>query len=142
MKLSLWEDLTDQIGHPVGLGKNFTYYTMHLLFQPYFCGMDVECPTHNSRWALNRAIENVERHFPVVGVLEDLHVTLQLMQKALPTFFPGIWDAYRQHIRKWTMDRAPQKSASKVASAMLLVNVVLVPATEASEAGYPGGSGT
>lgn len=65
---------------------------------PYFCGMDVECPTHNSRWALNKAIENVERHFPVVGVLEDLHVTLKLMQKALPTFFPGIWDAYRQHI--------------------------------------------
>ena len=62
--------------------------------------MDVECPTHNSRWALNKAIENVERHFPVVGVLEDLHVTLKLMQKALPTFFPGIWDAYRQHIRK------------------------------------------
>ena len=40
------------------------------------------------------------------------------------------------------MDRAPQKSASKVVSAMLLVNVVLVPATEASETGYPGGSGT
>ena len=84
----------------VCLVKNFTSYSRHSLFQPYFCGMDVECPTHNSRWSLNRAIENVEKHFPVVGVLEDLDITLKLMQKALPTFFPGIWDAYRQHIRK------------------------------------------
>ena len=54
--------------------------------------MDVECPVHNSRWALNRAIENVEKHFPVVGVLEDLDVSLKLMQKALPQYFQGIWD--------------------------------------------------
>ena len=62
--------------------------------------MDPECPTHNSRWALNKAIENVEKHFPLVGVLEDLEVTLKLMQKALPTFFPGIWDMYEHKTRK------------------------------------------
>ena len=52
----------------------------------------MECPVHNSRWALNRAIENVEKHFPVVGVLEDLDVSLKLMQKVLPQYFQGIWD--------------------------------------------------
>ena len=29
-------------------------------FQPYFCGQDLECTRHNSRWALRQAIENVQ----------------------------------------------------------------------------------
>ena len=79
------------------------------LCQPYFCGMDPECPTHNSRWALNRAIENVEKHFPVVGVLEDLDLTLKLMQKALPMFFKGIWDMFGQNTREYSVHRGLQQ---------------------------------
>ena len=62
--------------------------------------MDLECPLHNSQWALDRAIENVERHFPVVGVLEELDLSLRLMQTALPGLFGGIWDMHRRETRK------------------------------------------
>ena len=63
-------------------------------FQPYFCGQDIECTRHNSRWALKQAIENVERHYPVVGVLEDMDFTLRVMQAVLPRFFSGIHDKF------------------------------------------------
>ena len=63
--------------------------------------MDLECPLHNSRWALNKAIENVEKHFPVVGVLEEMDLSLRLMQTALPKYFGGIWDKFEHNTRKY-----------------------------------------
>ena len=63
-------------------------------FQPYFCGQEPECTRHNSRQALMTAIENVERHYPVVGVLEEMDSTLRVMQAVLPRFFNGIHDKF------------------------------------------------
>ena len=64
-------------------------------FQPYFCGQSDECRRHNSRSALSTAIDNVERHFPVVGVLEEMNRTLWAMQfTGEGNFFEGIWDAF------------------------------------------------
>ena len=69
-----------------------TYCTV--TFQPYFCGQEPECTRHNSRQALMTAIENVERHYPVVGVLEEMDSTLRVMQAVLPRFFNGIHDKF------------------------------------------------
>ena len=63
-------------------------------FQPYFCGQDLECTKHNSRWALQRAMESVDRHYPVVGVLEELDKSLFVMQSLVPKFFRGISDLF------------------------------------------------
>ena len=64
-------------------------------FQPYFCGQNDECRRHNSRPALAAAIGNVEKHFPVVGVLEEMNRTLWAMQTlGEGHFFDGIWDAF------------------------------------------------
>ena len=63
-------------------------------FQPYFCGQEIECTRHNSRWALMQAIENVEQHYPVVGVLEEMDSTLRVMQAVMPRFFSGIYDKF------------------------------------------------
>lgn len=63
-------------------------------FQPYFCGQDLECTKHNSRWAILRAMESVDRHYPVVGVLEELEKSLMVMQSLMPRFFGGIWDLF------------------------------------------------
>ena len=41
-----------------------------------------------------RAIENVEQHYPVVGVLEEMDSTLMVMQAVLPRFFGGIHDKF------------------------------------------------
>ena len=67
---------------------------LHTYFQPYFCGQDLECPKHNSQWALQRAKANVDQHYPVVGVLEELDKSLMVMQTLMPRFFGRIWDLF------------------------------------------------
>ena len=43
-----------------------------------------------SEWALRKAKENVEKWYPVVGVIERLNQTLMVMEKMVPNFFGGI----------------------------------------------------
>ena len=60
----------------------------------YFCGQDYECSLHGSTKALSMAKMNVEKHYPVVGILERLQDSLILMEKTLPEFFNGLTLAY------------------------------------------------
>ena len=39
-------------------------------------------------------MESVEKHYPVVLILEELDKSLFVMQKLLPRFFHGIWDLF------------------------------------------------
>ena len=39
-------------------------------------------------------MESVNRHYPVVGVLEELDKSLMVMQSLMPRFFAGIWDLF------------------------------------------------
>lgn len=59
------------------------------LMVPYFCGHDPRCLIVQNSWALDKARQNIERHFSVVGVLEDLNMTLTLLEKSVPIFFRG-----------------------------------------------------
>ena len=55
----------------------------------------------NDQWALEMAKANVDRYYPVVGVLEELNATLAVLEKKLPYFFKGVQDMYhRQLLRK------------------------------------------
>ena len=54
------------------------------------CGVHPSCNVVGSREALSRAKRNVERFFPVVGVLEMLEETLEVMEEAFPEFLGGI----------------------------------------------------
>ncbi|OQV24958.1 putative Heparan sulfate 2-O-sulfotransferase pipe [Hypsibius exemplaris] len=60
----------------------------------FFCGHDIECSKHNSPNALSRAKQNVEKHFAVVGILEDLDMSLQVLEQTLPAYFAGAVDLY------------------------------------------------
>jgi hypothetical protein len=44
---------------------------------------------HNSAHALARAKENVDKYFAVVGILEDLGMTLTVLEKKVPSYFAG-----------------------------------------------------
>jgi len=55
----------------------------------YFCGHDPECTELGNRAALQKAKENVDRHFEVVGVLEHLQESLSVLEYKLPDFFEG-----------------------------------------------------
>eukprot|EP00736_Rhodelphis_marinus_P000976 Rmarinus@m.28953 len=54
----------------------------------YLCGTDPSC-FDGSREGLERAKDNVRRHYPVVGVLDQLDDTVWLLQRVLPGYFDG-----------------------------------------------------
>ncbi|XP_065284809.1 uronyl 2-sulfotransferase isoform X1 [Dermacentor albipictus] len=66
------------------------------LMVPYFCGHDPRCLIVQNSWALDKARQNIERHFSVVGVLEDLNTTLALLETSVPIFFRGAAALYRK----------------------------------------------
>ena len=43
---------------------------------------------------MQRAKRNVEQHYAVVGILEEMDVTLQVLEKYVPKFFGGASKVY------------------------------------------------
>ncbi|CAB3377048.1 Hypothetical predicted protein [Cloeon dipterum] len=60
----------------------------------FFCGHDEECTPFNTVGALQRAKAAVERHYAVVGVLEDFNKTLSVFEHYIPRFFRGASEVY------------------------------------------------
>ena len=48
----------------------------------------------NTEAALRSAKDNVEKHYAVVGVLEDFNKTLTVLEHYIPRFFKGALDLY------------------------------------------------
>ncbi|XP_076304948.1 uronyl 2-sulfotransferase-like isoform X2 [Tachypleus tridentatus] len=63
---------------------------------PYFCGHEDECMILNSEWALEKAKENVEKYYSVVGVLEQMDITIKVMEAYLPQFFRGLFKVHKK----------------------------------------------
>ena len=55
----------------------------------FFCGPDKFCKDDPLR-ALDRAKENILKHYVVIGLLERFDLTLKILQKRLPYFFPVV----------------------------------------------------
>ncbi|KAJ3643525.1 hypothetical protein Zmor_026229 [Zophobas morio] len=62
---------------------------------PYFCGHDPKCFLNN-QWSLQTAKRNVERYYPVVGVLEEMNTTLDVFEHKIPYFFKGVQNVYKK----------------------------------------------
>lgn len=60
----------------------------------FFCGHDDDCTPFNTQGALEKAKRAVEKHYAVVGVLEDLNSTLTVFEHYVPRFFEGASDIY------------------------------------------------
>ena len=60
----------------------------------YLCGQESFCREVGSREALARAKRNVEQAYPVVGVLEQLDTSLEVLEARLPDFFHGARNLY------------------------------------------------
>ncbi|KAG1649447.1 Heparan sulfate 2-O-sulfotransferase 1 [Nymphon striatum] len=65
------------------------------LMVPFFCGHSNLCRLTGNEWALNVAKYNIENYYAVVGVLEDMDKTLQVLERYIPKFFSGISEIYR-----------------------------------------------
>ena len=55
----------------------------------FFCGNAPECDEFDGEAMLRRAVENVERYFAVVGVLEELDASVRILEALLPRYFSG-----------------------------------------------------
>jgi len=64
----------------------------------FFCGHSDDCTGFNTEVAMKKAKENVEKHYAVVGVLEELNKTLTVMEHYIPRFFKGALDTYWNEI--------------------------------------------
>ena len=61
---------------------------------PYFCGQHADCLVSGSRWALQRAKFIVEYEYSVVGILNQMNETLQVLENYVPRFFAGASQLY------------------------------------------------
>ena len=68
------------------------------------CGYYPECSLYRNALAVTRAKKNVENYFAVVGILEHLNETLQLLEHEVPNILGGITNKpgenchdYRRH---------------------------------------------
>ncbi|XP_042891350.1 heparan sulfate 2-O-sulfotransferase pipe-like [Penaeus japonicus] len=68
----------------------------------FFCGQDKKCTGFNTEYALQKAKENVEKHYAVVGVLEDLNTTLTVLEHYVPRFFRGAKDLYWNEVQRFS----------------------------------------
>ncbi|CAK8694315.1 unnamed protein product [Clavelina lepadiformis] len=60
---------------------------------PYFCGQDPGCMSR-SQWAVDKAKENIKKHYVFVGILEDLDTSLRLLEAILPKYFKNALNIY------------------------------------------------
>lgn len=52
----------------------------------------------NNQWAFDTAKQNVEKYYQVVGVLEELNTTLDVLEGQIPQFFKRAKITYEQHL--------------------------------------------
>ena len=65
----------------------------------YFCGMDEVCKTI-SRETVNKAKRNIDKHYAVVGVSEELDVFYQLLEYYFPVTMKNAVEVYRSTTRE------------------------------------------
>ncbi|XP_069701265.1 heparan sulfate 2-O-sulfotransferase pipe [Periplaneta americana] len=68
----------------------------------FFCGHSDYCMPFNTASALQRAKRAVERHYAVVGILEDLNSTLTVLENYIPLFFKGAKEVYWDEVDRFT----------------------------------------
>ncbi len=78
----------------------------------YLCGQGLKCVSFGDREGLQRAKDNIERYYPVVGVLEMLKETFVVMNRFLPMFAKAIRPLYNQHKEEYHLNSSSQKSGN------------------------------
>jgi dermatan/chondrotin sulfate uronyl 2-O-sulfotransferase UST len=77
-------------------GSDIKQYNDHRSQISQFCGHETECRKFNSMSALQKAKANVEKFYQVVGVIEDVNMTLAVLEAKMPEFFNGAIKIYAE----------------------------------------------
>ncbi|XP_040572345.1 uronyl 2-sulfotransferase homolog pip isoform X2 [Lepeophtheirus salmonis] len=85
----------------------------------FFCGHNEKCTGFNTEVAMKKAMENVEKHYAVVGVLEELNKTLTVLEHYVPRFFKGALNTYWNEVQVFSkinrnIYKPPVKESTKV----------------------------
>ena len=76
-----------------------------------FCGHEPICRKLNNIKALEKAKTNVEKHYSVVGITENINMTLAVLQVKMPEYFK---DAAEFYHRDPETKRRQVKTANKL----------------------------
>jgi len=60
------------------------------------------CRGFNTEVAMKKAMENVEKHYAVVGILEELNKTLTVLEHYVPRFFKGALNTYWNEVHMYS----------------------------------------
>ncbi|OAD60956.1 Heparan sulfate 2-O-sulfotransferase 1 [Eufriesea mexicana] len=63
---------------------------------PTFCGQDSRCTEINNKWALQRAKANIVEWYPVVGILDYMEQSMDVLEYKFPYFFRGAKHIYKK----------------------------------------------
>ncbi|XP_076645982.1 heparan sulfate 2-O-sulfotransferase 1 isoform X2 [Halictus rubicundus] len=63
---------------------------------PMFCGQDPRCTVMNNKWALQRAKANIIEWYPVVGILDCMEQSINVLEQKFPYFFRGAKEMYKK----------------------------------------------
>ena len=70
-----------------------------------FCGHDPVCRKFNNPEALQIAKENVDKYYKVVGITENINMTLKVAEHEMPEYFENAFHVYHHdpEIRNYQM---------------------------------------
>ena len=71
--------------------------------------MDHECDRFGSSKALALAKRNVEKYYAVVGVLEKMQESLEVLENYVPAFFKNARNVYQKMLKETHINRNKQK---------------------------------
>ncbi|XP_011506451.1 PREDICTED: heparin sulfate O-sulfotransferase-like [Ceratosolen solmsi marchali] len=78
---------------------------------PFLCGHDPACWEVGNEWALEEAKRNLQQHYLLVGVTEELSDFILTLQNILPRFFKGAHNIFihnnKSHLRQTTQKIDP-----------------------------------
>ncbi|TRY71697.1 hypothetical protein TCAL_01018 [Tigriopus californicus] len=73
----------------------------HVSQMMFFCGHEPRCQITNGEEALRIAKANVDSHFAVVGILEEMDKSMTVLEHFLPRFFKGVKTVYNKNKQYW-----------------------------------------
>ena len=82
--------------------------------------MHPECNVFGSREGLERAKNNVEKYYAVVGILERWDETLQVFEHYVPAFFKGVTSVYsKMKVKQTNKTLIKPKLPSKIRNELM-----------------------
>uniref|UniRef100_A0ABL0DR80 Uncharacterized protein n=1 Tax=Rhodnius prolixus TaxID=13249 RepID=A0ABL0DR80_RHOPR len=84
----------------LALATMINSYSTPSVYIKHVCFINFTHP-FNSDSALQRAKTAVEKHYAVVGVLEDLNSTLTVLEHYIPKFFKGATKTYQEQVESY-----------------------------------------